>query len=143
MSRDPMNPLDDTEFTSTTDENLNARFNDARERVSDIASRVRDKAGHVAETVSEKLDQQRETAAGSLRRAASTIHQNAQNIPGGPKVVHLTHRLADGMESTASYLRDHDVNQMGTDALNVCRRYPGQTLIAALALGFLLGRSRR
>src|SRR5688572_9464094 len=147
MSRDPMKPFDDQDFQRKTNQGpnagLNAGLNDVKDRVSDITSKVKDKAGQVTELVSERLDHQRETAAGSLDRAAHSIHDNAYNVPGGPKVVNLTHSLADGMESTASYLRDHDFSQMGKDVMNVCRRYPTQSVVAALALGFLVGRSRR
>ena len=69
--------------------------------------------------------QARESTAEGLGRAASA-----------------THNIADGMQSTASYLKGRDFNQMGKDAMNICRRYPTQSLIAALAVGFLIGRVR-
>jgi len=138
MNRDPMNPFDDNEF-----QKAKSGFSDVKDQVAELTSKAKDKAGQMAETVSERLDQQRETAAEGLNRAASTIHNKANQVPGGPKVVNLTHSIADGMESTASYLRDHDFNKMGGDVMNMCRRYPTQSLVAALALGFLLGRSRR
>ena len=138
MSRDPMKRFDDETFTTK-----NTGFDDVKDRVSDMASKVKDKADQVAETMSEKMDQQRASAADNLKRFASAIHDNAESAPGGPKAVNLTHKVADGMESTASYLRDHDFSQMGKDIMDVCRRYPTQSLVAALAVGFLLGRSRR
>jgi methyl-accepting chemotaxis protein len=138
MSRDPMKPFDDR-FSTTK----NTGLNDVKDRVSDMTSRVRDKAGEMADTVSEKFGQQRESAADNLERVASTIHDRAGSIPGGPKVANLTHKVADGMESTASYLRGHDLSQMGKDLMDVCRRYPTQSFVAALAIGFLLGRARR
>jgi hypothetical protein len=72
-----------------------------------------DKAGHMADTVSETMGHQRENAADGLGRAASAIHDNAESVPGGPKVVTMAHKVADGMESTASYLRDHDFSKNG------------------------------
>jgi hypothetical protein len=143
MSREPMKPFDDNEFSKTKTQNANATISDVKDRVSDIATKVKDKAGHAAGTVSDRLDQQRETAAEGLERAAATMHDRAESVPGGPKMVNLTHSIAGGMESTASYLREHDLNQMGKDVMNLCRRYPTQSLVAALAVGFLIGRSRR
>ena len=137
MSRDPMRPFEPFDRT------IQDTSEDVKDRVADIASRVKDRAGQVAETVSEKLGQQRENAAEGLNRAASTIHDTADSVPGGPKLVQMTHSVADGMESAADYLREHDFNQMGKDVMNVCRRYPTQSLVAALALGFLIGRARR
>jgi hypothetical protein len=47
------------------------------------------------------------------------------------------------MESTASYLREHDFKAMGEDVVGVARRHPAQALLSALLLGFLLGRAAR
>src|ERR1051325_3805739 len=129
MSRDPLKPFDD--------------INDVKDRVSEMTSKMKDKASQMTDSVTEKLGQQRETAADTLERAATTIHEKAASVPGGPKVVNLTHSIADGMESTASYLRGHDFSEMGKDIMDVCRRYPAQSLVAALAIGFFIGRSRR
>ena len=143
MSQNPRNPFDDREFPQTKTQSADASIPNVKDRISDMASTVKDKAGQVADTVSEKLGQQRENAADGLDWAASTIHDGAESVPGGPKVVKMTHSIADGMESTALYLREHDFKKMGTDVMDVCRRYPTQSLVAALAVGFLLGRSAR
>jgi hypothetical protein len=143
MSRDPMKPFDDKSFSNNATQTGSQAVNDVKDRVSDMTSKVKDKAGQMAETVSEKLGQQRENAADTLGRAASTLHEKADSVPGGPKVVNLTHNIAGGMESTASYLRGHDFSAMGKDLMDVCRRYPTQSLVAALTVGFLIGRSRR
>ena len=133
MSRDPMEPLN--EYFDNQ--------GDVKDRVSDATSKMKDKASQMAETVSQKLDHQRQSAADTLGRAASAVHENADRLPGGPKVANLTHSVADGIESTASYLRRHDLSGMGKDLMDVCRRYPKQSLVAALAVGFLIGRSRQ
>jgi hypothetical protein len=136
MSRDSFKPFDENTVPT-------GRLDDVKERAAEVAAKTKDKASQMADTVSEKLDQQRENAAEGLGRVASTLHEKAESVPGGPKVVKFTHNIADGMESTASYLREHDFSKMGEDFMNVCRKYPTQSLVAALAIGFLLGRSAR
>jgi hypothetical protein len=121
----------------------NTDFEEVKDQVSDIASKTKEKAAQVAGAVADKLDQQRENAADGLGRVASTIHDKAYSIPGGSRAVHFTHSIADGMESTATYLREHDFSQMGNDLMAVCRKYPTQSIVAALAVGFLLGRSAK
>jgi hypothetical protein len=138
-----MKPFDDGEFPERNNNAESATATDVKDRISDMASKMSDKAGHFVDTVTEKLGQQRGNAAEGLDRAASTIHDRAEGVPGGPKVVKMTHSIADGMESTASYLRDHDFKKMGKDVMDVCRRYPTQSVVVALAVGFLIGRSRR
>jgi ElaB/YqjD/DUF883 family membrane-anchored ribosome-binding protein len=122
MSR---NPLDDTEKI--------------RDNVEDITSRAQDRSKQWTKTASETLGQQRENAAAGLERAASTVHEKAASIPGGPRAEKAAHRFAEGMEATAAYLHEHDFADMRDDLINVCRRHPAQALISAAALGFLLG----
>jgi len=142
MSRDPLNPFDDT-VSNRTSQPSHSSLDDVKERVSDVAAKTKDKAGQVVDAVSDKLNQQRESAADGLGRAASTLHENASRLPGGPKIVNFTHSIADGMESTATYLRENGLSKMGDELMAVCRRYPTQSLVAAIALGFLVGRSGR
>jgi len=140
MSRETTRPFE--EFPNT---NLNPEtsLNEAKNRISDMASKAKDKAGQAAAAVSEEIGHQRENVAESLGRVASAMHENADCVPGGTRAANLTHSVAKGIDSTASYLRDHDLKQMGKDVTNICRRYPAQSVLAAMAVGFLLGRSAR
>jgi ElaB/YqjD/DUF883 family membrane-anchored ribosome-binding protein len=140
MSRDPKS-FDEARFEKN--QSANAEFKEIKDKVSDIASKTREKAGQMADAVSEKLDEQRENAAEGLGRVASTLHEKADNVPGGQRAVNFTHSIADSMESTATYLREHDFSGMGKDLMSVCRKYPTQSIVAALAVGFLIGRSAR
>ena len=129
MSRNPLDDIDDTEKL--------------KDRVEDFTSRAKDKASQWTTTASETADQQRENAAAGLERAASTVHEKAARMPGGPRAVNAAHRVADGMETTATYLREHNFADMRDDVINVCRRHPAQALLSAAALGFLLGSAIR
>src|SRR5262245_53085108 len=110
-----------------------------RDNVDDVTSTAKDIAIKWTKTASDSLCQQRENAAAGLQRAASTVHEKAASIPGGPRAEKAAHRFAEGMETTAAYLREHDFADMRDDLINVCRRHPAQALISAAAFGFLLG----
>ena len=139
MSRDAFNP---TNSENTSD--LNDTISDAKNRAAELVSKLKDKASQVTSTVSDTVGRQRDNMAGGLDRAASTIHEKAGSLPGaGEKAANAAHRLADGMESTASYLRDRDLKGLGDDVAGICRKYPLQSLLSAVALGFLVGRSLR
>jgi len=43
----------------------------------------------------------------------------------------------------ADYVRSHDTRAMVDDAGDLVRRYPAQSLVAAAAVGFLVGRALR
>jgi hypothetical protein len=102
-----------------------------------IGSKLKDRATQFGSTVSQTVDRQRENAAKGLDRAASTLHE------GTGSAAKMAHGLADGMQSTASYIRSHSIGDMGSDVGELCRKHPVQALISAGVLGFLLGRAIR
>ena len=80
-------------------------------------------------------------AAGGLEQAASALHDKAESLPGGEKVTGLAHATADKLSSTADYVREHDVNRMMADVETLVKNNPGPSLLAAAAIGFLVGRA--
>ena len=97
----------------------------------------------------EKIDEQRETAAGTLDTAASTLHQTADSLKSGAerrarKVAGTAHATADKIHSTAEYIRDHDLKAMKGDITLFVRKYPAPSLLISAGLaagfGFLVGR---
>jgi len=144
MSR---NPFDSKSNEADRTTNLGERRTDnvekLKERLEDVASKAKDKAEQWSESASETVDRQRENVSAGLEKAASTLHEKATNVPGGPRAVSAAHRLADGMETTASYLREHDLADVRDDFIGLCKKHPVQALVSAVAFGFLLGRSVR
>lgn len=112
----------------------------AKESLSDTAKTVKDKTQELGRDAMNKIEENRVSAAGALKNAASTIHQNADKLPNGPD---MAHSAADRVEAVASYLQAHDTKQMMADVENVVRRNPGPSLLVAGALGFLIGRAFR
>lgn len=109
-------------------------------QVSEAATRAKDKAADLGQTAVEKVDGQRDTAAGHLETAASALHARANQLPGGQAVSGFAHSTADTLTSTADYVRQNDVKRMMTDLEQVVTRNPGPSLLAAAVVGFLVGR---
>jgi ElaB/YqjD/DUF883 family membrane-anchored ribosome-binding protein len=130
MSREA-NPYDEGMGSS---ERLNERIDDLRERAGNLGSKIKEKASQFGSTVSQQADRQRENAAKGLDRAASSLHD------GVGSAAKMGHGVADGMESTATYLRNHSFGDMGNDVMELCRKHPVQALVSAAVLGFLMGR---
>lgn len=126
MSREANPPFDDAE-----------RMGNDQDATQGFGSKVKDRATQFGNTVSQTVDRQRENAAKGLDRAASTLHE------GAGSAARMAHGVADGMQSTASYIRSHTLGDMGSDVGELCRRHPVQALISAGVLGFLLGRAIR
>lgn len=122
-----------------------------REKASDATEQARVKAGEAAhaarEQASEKLDAaqqsvdaQRDTVAGGLDTVATQLRERAEMFPGGDATTHAAQTAARGIESASGYVREHDVNQMMSDLERVVRSHPTESLVVALAAGFLVGR---
>ena len=116
---------------------------DVRDSLAEGAEKVREKTAEAAEKTVASIDEKRAPAADALERAAGKLHSSAGRLPGGENVTNIAHRVADGMESTARYVRRRDLNDMLSDMERIVRDHPGQSLAAAAVLGFLIGRSFR
>ena len=80
------------------------------------------------------LDDARIPAANTLHRAAHVLEENTQNWERGQQA-------ARGLHHAAHYVRDHDVDAIRSDLERTIRLYPGYSLAAAAAVGFLFGRA--
>jgi ElaB/YqjD/DUF883 family membrane-anchored ribosome-binding protein len=111
------------------------------DKLSGTARKVKDKVSEMGQTAVDKIDDNRDTAAEGLEKAAMALHENAEGLPGGEKVSEMAHVTAQKLNSTAEYVRDHDVKGMMTDVESLVRKNPGPSLFAAVAVGFLIGRA--
>lgn len=106
----------------------------ARERAQAYGERAQE-YGHRAQ---QRVESGKEQAASSVERAAGMVRERAGNGGSAP-----ASRVAEGMESAATYLHGHDTNEMRTDLESYTRAHPGRAIAAAVAVGFLLGRMLR
>jgi ElaB/YqjD/DUF883 family membrane-anchored ribosome-binding protein len=122
------NPLKDS--AEAIGEQATNRANEAKESMSDMAR-----------TATDKVNEGRETAADQLDGAASTVHDRADQLPGGPKVKEFAHAAADRLSTTADYMRSHDATRMMADVESLLKNNPGLALFVAAAFGFFIGRA--
>lgn len=108
----------------------------AKEKVDETMHRAEDRANRVKDRAAEGL----ETAAHRLDDVA-----NRQGGQGGAmgRAGDMAHRAADTMESTARYLRDNDVRALQSDLERMVKESPLQTLLVAVAAGWVLGKILR
>jgi ElaB/YqjD/DUF883 family membrane-anchored ribosome-binding protein len=111
------------------------------ERAANRVDEARESQSDVAETATDKVNEGREVAANRLENVASTVHERADQLPGGPKVKKFAHGAADRLSTTADYLRNRDATRMMADVESLVKNNPGPALVVAAAFGFLLGRA--
>lgn len=107
----------------------------------DAVEQTKAKITEFGSAAADKIDQNREAAAGGLEGAAETLHQKADRLPGGEKVSELAHSAADKMSATADYVRRNDLSDMLEDVEQMVKKNPGPALAVALGLGFLVARA--
>ncbi len=127
------------DFTDT----MSDTAQNVKDKVADVAATARQKVSDAGKQANDKIDEKRGPAADALESAASTIHEKAENLPGGETVKNVAHSAAEKLESTAGYIREHDVKAMLSDVEEMVKRNPGPSLLIAVALGFLIGRAFR
>lgn len=96
-----------------------------------------------SQKVIERADAGRERAAEGMQTAAEQVREKAEQLPGGERTGQMAQKAADKMESAAGYMREHDVNEMASDFQQIVRDHPREALIAAAAVGFLVGKAMR
>lgn len=111
------------------------------EKSPDAASEMKRKAAGFGRMAADRIDESRATAASGLDTAAQTFHQKPGALPGGEKVAGAAHSAAEGLASSADYIREHDVKSMMENLQRLVKNNPGPTLFGAALLGFLVARA--
>ena len=112
-----------------------------QDQAAEYAGMAKDKAGEYGDMAHERLEQGRTQAASGGQTAARTIRERTSGSSG--VAAEAGTRVAEGMESAATYLRQHDTNEMMEDFEVYAKKHPTQTLVGAVVAGFLLGRLLR
>ncbi len=87
---------------------------------------------HGANDMKDKASHAMEGAANRLERAGHTVSD---------RVASAADKASAALGSTAEYVRDIDARDIMKDLSSMAKRHPGVTLAAAVAVGFLVGRS--
>ena len=112
--------------------------NDPMTRASEAANQASDKASEMGRQAMDRVDQSRGTVAQGIERTADALRSK---MPEG--AAEYARPAADAMERAADYIRTHDLRTMGGDLTTAVRQHPGPSMIAAVAVGFLLGVAMR
>ena len=119
----------------------------AGDRLADAGSTARERVG----TAKDKLANALESGAGKLRDrahpagatlAGATAEGGSVAMNDG-RVAQVSDKVAGGMQATADWLRDADLDGIKSSIETQVKEHPGRTLLIAAGLGYLLGRAFR
>jgi len=123
----------------------------AQEKLADVGSSVRERAGHMKDSLADALD----AGADKLRQRASANAMTSSDTLAGAttsggtavatdgKMSQVNNRVAGGMSATADWLRDADLDGMKSGLERQVKEHPGRTLLVAVGVGYLLGKALR
>lgn len=111
------------------------------DKLAGITSQVKDSVSDLGTAAANKFDENREAAAAGLKDAASNLHQNAGSLSGGDKLTSMAHSAASALDSTADWVRENNSTKIMADVSSLVKRNPGPSMLAAIAVGFLIGRA--
>lgn len=116
----------------------------AQDKLADVGSNVRERAGNLKDSLADAL----ETGADRLRArggdgqlAGAGGGSIAMSEDG--RVAQVTDRVAGGMQATADWLRDADLDGLKSGVERQVKEHPGRTLLIAVGVGYLLGKAFR
>lgn len=114
-----------------------------KQRVKNVASNVKDKASGIPGMLADGL----QAGAQALRqRTGSTeasVTGSSVAITNDPSIAAVTDTLASGMESSAEWLRDADLDKLKQGVEKQVKEHPARSLLVALGAGYLIGKALR
>lgn len=123
--------------TEREGEGMREKAQEMGEKAKSMGERVKQKASSAIETGKDKV-------ASGVDRLGEGIEERARPMEekGGlkGKVGGAVHGVGDALESSAEYLRTHEVSTIGDDLKTQIREHPFASVGIALGTGFVLGR---
>lgn len=101
-------------------------YGDAKAKVQEVGSAAAEKVSGATKTVGEKMT--------SL---ADTIRENA---PQEGTIGTAAKTVANQLNDAGSYLQEHNFENMAQDVTGLIRRYPMQSLLVGVGIGYLFSR---
>lgn len=117
----------------------------AKDKLADVGSNLRESAGSAKDKLADAL----ESGADKLRQRGRSGQLSGSTgsadvaISGDGTVNQVTDRVAGGMQATADWLRDADLDSLREGVERQVKDHPGRTLLIAVGLGYLLGKAFR
>ena len=122
---------------------------DAVDAVSRVTDQVQERATEVVQTVRAKTGDAQATVADKLESSAKTIRHRVRGkhertaMVRAPRVRDTGEAVAERLDRSAYWLREHDVTDLGDLVRYQLERHPGRMALIALALGLLVGRASK
>ena len=122
-------------------------MSDAKDKAKSGLAGAKDKATELKATLADKLEaganKLRSQQTGTGAYAGATGSGSTEIAAENGQLGQLTDKLATGMQGTADFIRNADLDQMKAGVEKQVKENPGRSLLIAAGLGYLLGKAFR
>lgn len=121
----------------------------AQEKLAGAGSTVREKAGTLKHSLADALEsgaeklRQQAAGGGQTAGAAATGGSVGMVADQSNRMSEYSNQVAGGLQASADWLRDADLDGLKTGLERQVKEHPGRTLAVAVGLGYLLGKAIR
>lgn len=113
-----------------------------KDESASIASSVKAKAAAIPSMLADGLEAGAE-ALRQRRPSSSGAEGSALTITKDPSITAVTDTLATGMQTSAEWLRDADLDKLKQGVEKQVKEHPARSLLVALGAGYLIGKALR
>lgn len=145
--------------TGSTDDSTSTQTGGMKDRARELAGNAQDKLADVGSNVRERAGNLKDSLAGALETGAEKLRKGGAQSQDGAlagatgsssvaletdgRVAQVSNRVAGGMDATADWLRQADLDGLGKTIEQQVKEHPGRSLLIAAGLGYLLGKAIR
>jgi len=108
-----------------------------QQKVGNLAEDTQAKVQELSSSASEGLNEAKAAVGKKMGSLAETIRRN---VPKEGSVGSTTHSVANSLSTAGSYLEEHTFEDFSKDVTSLIRRYPLQSLLVGVGIGYLMSR---
>lgn len=127
----------------TTTERTREKLGKAKEKIGERAGELKTSLADKLQQGAEKLRQRSHGGAGPDGTLAGATADGGVGVAQNDKMSQLTDKVAGGMQSTADWVRNADLESVKGDVERQVKEHPARSLLVAVGLGYLLGKAFR
>jgi hypothetical protein len=126
-------------------EAIQDKASQAKDAAADKLGKAKEKAGELKASLADKL----EAGAEKLRSRnqsgsyAGATGSGSASIATDDRMAEVSNRVAGGLQASADWIREADLDSMKTGIETQVKEHPGRTLLIAAGIGYLLGKAFR
>lgn len=136
-SRMPENVRDKAQDTASS---AAQTAQDAKGLAKEAATAVTDKARNLASAAGDRADEALSSVGQGMSSLAGSIRQKA---PHEGMLGSAAGTVAEKLDASGRYLREHDLSGIGDDVTSLIRQHPLPAVLCVFGIGFLMGSALR